>query len=75
MSYHTEQDDVDLAGLDLVDIVKQDLDVYLAELDLVLNLVKQDLDLVLALDLAELDLTRLNLADERCSRGYSLLRL
>ena len=56
MSYHTEQDDVDLAGLDLVDIVKQDLDVYLAELDLdqVLNLVKQDLDL--ALDLAELDL-------------------
>ena len=58
MSYHTEQDDVDLAGLDLVDIVKQDLDVYLAELDLdqVLNLVKKDLDLVLALDLAELDL-------------------
>ena len=58
MSYHTEQDDVDLAGLDLVDSVKQDLDVYLAELDLdqVLNLVKQDLDLVLALDLAELDL-------------------
>ena len=34
MSYHTEQDDVDLAGLDLVDILKQDLDVYLAELDL-----------------------------------------
>ena len=58
MSYHTEQDDVDLVGQDLVDIVKQDLDVYLAELDLdlVLNLVKQDLYLVLALDLAEPDL-------------------
>ena len=42
MSYQMEQNDADLAGLDLVDIVKQDLDVYLAELDLdlILNLVK-----------------------------------